>query len=136
MRRLQKDEYKVGTVLKWNNFPDPKKGIEIKPRWFVYLGISSVFSIPIFAYISTTTTKIKDFESGGKRQTHNKIYFSKDNSPFEEDCVLDFDEGYYSIEKEKLEMNSDIEIRGEIDIITLKRIYNGILKSEMYSKKV
>lgn len=133
---MQKNEYKVGTVLKWNNFPDPKRGSEIKPRWFVYLGTSSIFSIPIFAYISTTTTKIKDFGKGGKREVHDKIYFSKDNSPFEEDCVLDFDEGYYSIEKAKLEMNADIEIKGELDKNVLIRIYNGILKSDKYSKKV
>lgn len=91
---MQKHEFQVGTVFKWNNFPDAKFGSEIKSRWFIYLGTSSVFSIPILAYISTTTTKIKDFESGGKRESHDKIKFNNTDFPFEEDCILDIDEGY------------------------------------------
>jgi hypothetical protein len=59
----------------------------------IYIGTSSIFSITIIAYISTATTKIKDFQQGGKRESQDKIYFSKENSPFDEDCVLDFDEG-------------------------------------------
>jgi len=134
--RLQKHEFKVGTVFKWNNFPDPKIGSEIKPRWFIYLGASSIFSNPIISYISTTTTKIKDFDQGGKRESHNKIDFLKGNFPFEEDCVLDLDEGYYPIENSKLEIVEEIEIKGELDKNIMKRIYNGILKSEKYSKRV
>ena len=28
----------IGTIFKWNQFPDPRDNSEIKPRWFIYLG--------------------------------------------------------------------------------------------------
>lgn len=42
----------------------------------------------------------------------------------------------YSIEKSKIEYSVEIEIKGTLDVNMLKRIYNGILKSDKYSKKV
>jgi len=36
----------------------------------------------------------------------------------------------------KLEITADIEIKGELDRIIMKRIYSGILKSNLYSKKI
>lgn len=129
---------KPGTVLKWENFPEPKFKFddEIKPRWFVYLGESPSFLTPHLAYIHTTTTQIAELEKGGRRYAHRYIKFDCSKTPFEKNCILDFDEGYYPFPKEKLENNPDIQTKGELDAITLKTIYNGILQSDFYSLKV
>jgi hypothetical protein len=126
----------VGDVLKWDNFKDIKKGGVIKPRWFIYLGYSSVFLTPIFVHICTTTTKISDFQTGGNRANHNYILFDSNTTPFEQDCILDFDEQPYQYEKPIVENHKDITIKGSLDKNLLKQIYNGLLKSNYYSKKI
>ncbi|OIP34010.1 MAG: hypothetical protein COZ68_05015 [Deltaproteobacteria bacterium CG_4_8_14_3_um_filter_43_13] len=126
---------KPGIVFKWENFPEPKFNNKIKARWFVYLGESPSFLTPHFAYIHTTTAQTDEFEIGGRRHAHQYIKFDCSKTPFEEDCILDFDEGCYPFLKERLERNPDIQIKGELDDITLKRIYNGIRQSDFYSLK-
>ena len=128
---------KPGTVFKWNNFPYPRIGDEIKSRWFVCLGNTGLLSTPIIVHFCTTTTSIRDFKSGGKRSSHRFLLFEKTRYPcFEENCILDFDEPPFSEPLGTLESNKDIEIKGELDNQTLKFIYNGIQMSNHYSPKI
>jgi hypothetical protein len=128
---------KVGTVFKWHNFEDRKdKDSKIKPRWFVYLGKTSKFSLPIYHIICTTTTKLSKFETGGERENHDIIRFNHKTTPFEEDCVLDLNESYYSIEENKFENNNDIELIGELNDNDKRQLYKRILKSDFFSKKI
>jgi hypothetical protein len=123
---------KAGTVIKWNNFPDRIDG-DIKPRWFVYLGCSDSFSKPVLAYICTTTTQKQHYESGGNRSSHDFIYFKKNAFGFEEDCILDLD-SYYTKNKEIIDHNKDIEVKGELSGEIMMQIYNKILNSRHYSR--
>jgi len=124
----------VGTVFRWKDFPEPRSG-EVKARWFIYLGDSGLFSQVLIAYLCTTTTQIHHFKAGGNRSTHDHHLFRKSpDSPFEEDCILDFDERPHALAKSTLENNSDIESKGKLNEQTLRMIYNRILKSRFYSK--
>ncbi len=127
---------RIGTVIKWNNFKDGRKGNIIKPRWFICLGDSGYFSIPFVIHVSTTTTQISDFQQGGKRYFHAYKLFIASNTPFEVDCVLDFDEPPFSYSKETVDNNPDIEIKGVLDDNNLRSIYNNLLKSKSYSRKI
>lgn len=128
---------KPGTVFKWNNFPYPRIGDQIKARWFVCLGNTGLLSDPIIVHLCTTTTSLNDFKSGGKRSSHRFLLFEKIRYPcFEEDCILDFDEPSFSESLKSLETNKDIEIKGELDNQTLKSIYNGISVSKYYSPQI
>jgi hypothetical protein len=120
-------------VFRWNNFPEPRFGTEKKARWFIYLGESGPFFKPTIAYISTTTTNINEFKKGGSLQSHDYCVFSAKTSPFEEDCILDYDNQPYSPLREKLLNNADIEIKGKFDTNTMKMIYNRLIKSSAIS---
>ena len=127
---------RVGTVIKWNDFKDGRKGGDTKSRWFIYLGDSGYFSVQLLIYICTTTTNESDFQKGGKRENHSYKRFLASNTPFDEDCILDFDESPFSYTKEIFERNPDIEEKGFLDNNTLISVYKGILKSKAYSKKI
>jgi hypothetical protein len=128
---------KPGDVFKWENFPEPQFGPEIKSRWFIYLGhTTTLFEQPILAHICTTTTNIDDFKNGGKRFSHRYFCFQKGKYPFEQECVLDFDEAPYNYKKEDLESYKDIKICGTLDMATLRMIYEGIYSSRVYSPKI
>ena len=128
---------KPGTVFKWNKFPTPKLGGELKSRWFIYLGDTGILSKPILAHFSTTTTSVYDFKSGGNRVSHRYFSLKKTKYPFfDEDCILDYDEVPYSEQKRILEINTDIEVKGHLDREGLRSIYNGILRSQFYSPKI
>jgi len=87
---------KPGTVFWWKNFPFPKFGGEIKPRWFICLGDTGSLCIPVSLHFCTTTTAIEDFKPGGKRGSHRVFRFEKKRYPyFSEDCILDFYEEPY-----------------------------------------
>ena len=128
---------KPGAVFRWKEFPYPKYGGEIKARWFIYLGDTGLLSAPVIAHICTTTTSLDDFGPRRKRASHRHLLLKKTRYPFfYEDCILDFDEGPYPVEKKSLENNPDIEIKGELDQECLKTIYYGIWKSSFYSPKI
>jgi len=128
---------KPGDVFLWKDFPFPQKGGEFKRRWFIYLGDSGIFSKPIFAFICTTTTQLEDFKKGGRRAGHRNCVFKKGQFPFEEECLLDFDElPYIDFTKEDLEKNPDIEVRGRLDASKMREIYEGIYFSRVYSPKI
>lgn len=123
----------VGTVFRWKDFPERRSG-EVKARWFIYLGDSGLFSQVLIAYLCTTTTQIQHFTKGGNRSSHDHHLFQKSpRSPFDEDCILDFDERPYPVPKSVLENNPSIEEKGRLDEQTLRMIYNRLLRSTMYS---
>jgi hypothetical protein len=71
------------------------------------------------------------------RASHRYLLLKKTKYPFfDEDCILDFDEASYPVEKKSLENNPDIEFKGELDKECLKTIYYGIWKSNYYSPKI
>jgi hypothetical protein len=128
---------KPGTVFKWNRFPYPKYGGEIKARWFIYLGDTGLLLTPIIAHLCTTTTSLEDFEPGGKRASHRSFLIKKTRYPFfDEDCILDYDEEPYAVDKNSLQENATIETKGKLDRECLKTIYRGILASNHYSRKI
>jgi hypothetical protein len=124
-----------GDVFRWINFPHPKYGGGIKPRWFIYLGDTNPILEPNLVYICTTTTNIQDFQKGGRREFHCHFIFKKGKHPFDEECLVDFDEDFDAFPKGDLEGNPDIEPKGPLDVRTLRVIYEGILVSERYSRK-
>ena len=93
---------KPGTVFKWYNFSLQRFSGHTKTRWFIYLGESGPFDTPIHAYLVTTTTQIE-----GKNDC---LFFEVGNSPFDENCILNFNEPCYPMLKERLEDNDDIDI--------------------------
>ena len=128
---------KPGAVFRWKEFPYPKYAGKIKARWFIYLGDTGLLSAHVIAHICTTTTSLDDFGPRRKRASHRHLLLKKTRYPFfDEDCILDFDEWPYSVEKKSLENNPDIEIKGELDQECLKTIYYGIWKSSFYSPKI
>ena len=122
-------ELKVGAVFRWDNFSDQRYGPKQKPRWFIYLGESDRFSQVLIAYICTTTTQKQKFQAGGPRSSRDYYEFKAENSPFDEDCIIDFDEPPYSKEKEKLENNPNIMPKGYLSEDIMRMIYNRLLKS-------
>lgn len=127
---------KAGIVIKWNNFPHPRYGKEIKARWFICLGDSGILAEPVFIYLCTTTTNVVDFKPGGKRERHTTCQFKATSTPFEEDCLLDIDEGPYPILQSQIANNMDIEIKGELNEQNMRMIYHHVVRSSRFSKIV
>ncbi len=125
-------ELKVGTVFIWKNFPFPRHG-EVKNRYFIYLGDSSSLLTPtisasVITYISTTTTPKIDL----KYEIKDYYYFNANESPFDKDCIMYFDQFsfYNNVPKSFLENSENIQIKGKLKTNVLKEIYNKILKSK------
>ncbi len=126
----------IGTLLRWDHFPAPKYGTEIKPRWFIYLGETGSFAQIAYVYLATTTTQLDHFQPGGTRAGHIHFKFEKRQfGMFDEDCIIDFDEKPYSIEKDNLlKYQANIVEKGMINELTLRMIYNRFLQSGLLSK--
>lgn len=126
---------KVGDVIRWNDFPYQRAG-EIKPRWFIYLGRSSIISTPTYLCFCTTTTQLQHFNSGGDRSHHAIKRFDVRQFPmFEENCILDYDEDIYDLPEDKFIMcKANIDIKGSLDSDTMRNIYKQFLKSDVCSK--
>ena len=127
---------KPGMVFRWDDFPYPKLDSKIKARWFIYLGDTGPFSTHILVHLCTTTTKIKDFQLGGNRASHKHLVLNAEDTPFEEDCLIDFNVGPDSFPKQEVEGNPKIQVKGELQTTIIRDIYNGILGSRFYSKQV
>ena len=126
--------FEPGAVFRWVDFPHPRHNPEDrKPRWFIFLGRSDVLSQPVYAHFCTTTTQFRHFEPGGSRSKHDVIKFSKESSPFGEDCILDCDEAPYTTALDRLENEGNIEIAGRLPEQTLRQIYSRLLRSDGYS---
>jgi hypothetical protein len=125
-----------GDVFRWKDFPYPKIGSEVKPRWFIYLGHTNIFLDPVRVHLCTTTTNKQDFQKGGKRESHKHFLFEKGKHPFEEECLVDFNEDPDAFPKKDLENNPDVEPKGSLDARTLRIIYEGIYQSRRYSRRI
>jgi len=120
----------IGTVFKWNNFASNIRG-NPKPRWFIYLGETIVKNIngeiiQTIVHICTTTTQLQYYEQGGKRSKHKKHIFQKENTPFEDKCVLDCEMPIHSEDKALIESkieSKEIEIKDKLGVIQMKLIY-------------
>ena len=119
---------KVGTVIRWVEYPRPQYGGEIKPRWFVYVGRTSLVSDPVNFYLPTTTTNPANLGS-------NYVEFKKEKyTVFEDDCYINLDERPYIIPEGKIIDDPDIEImQNTLDNETMKKIYKCILNSDKYA---
>ena len=121
----------VGTVFRWDKFPLPRHGSEIKARWFIYVGSSGPFAQIHVLYLCTTTTQLQNFQAFGDRQSHSYFTFETNQFPmFDQDCVIDFDEKPYLVNPSKLIAHQkDIFIKGKLGEQTLRMIYNRLLRS-------
>jgi len=110
----------------------PKYGGGIKPRWFICLGFTDQFAQVSSIYLSTTTTQIEHFRQHGQRGGHAHFLFrAEEIQVFEQDCIIDFFERPYSIDKTKIDEHSgDIEIKGSLDEQRMRMIYNKYLVSK------
>lgn len=126
----------AGTVFRWNNFPDPRYGTEIKARWFICLGDSGPFAVTITVYLCTTTTQIEKYQAGGPRHGHDHHVLKASPQLFDADCVIDFEEAPYAKAEQEILGNPDIEIKGRLDEQTLRMIWNRIVRSDRYSLKI
>ncbi|MBU0767548.1 MAG: hypothetical protein ABIJ25_05525 [Pseudomonadota bacterium] len=127
----------VGDVIRWDRFPYPRTG-EIKPRWFIYLGRTTVFSTPVFAYLCTTTTNIEEFETGGARCNHASRRFEARLFPaFAQDCILDFDEEIHTVTEDILEgCRKQIDVKGHLAVDTMRNIYKQFFRPGVVSRAV
>ncbi len=127
----------VGDVIRWDGFKYPRDG-DIKARWFIYLGRSSLLSSPIFSYLCTTTTQLQHFGQGNSRANHVFRRFTCQQHPvFDQDCILDFTEELYDIPTEKLdECQRLIEIKGRLGEEDMRNAYNQFLKVGTVSPRV
>jgi len=111
----------AGKVIRWINFRERQYGGKIKPRWFVCLGntrVSGAYPEKIYYFHSITRTR---------RVGIRHISFNLSKYPFlTESSYLYFNEGKYSYTEQDI-ANKDISIKGEMDKLDLKIIYDGIL---------
>lgn len=128
----------VGTVFRWNNFPDNRYGDGEKARWFICVGFTGIYSQTALIYSYTTTTQLHNFEPGGKRDKNVYFIFKACEHPcFEQDCAIDFNESPYSIERAKLDRySSDIDNKGTLREETMRMIYNKTIASRYTSLMV
>lgn len=118
---------KVGTIFKWNNFPYPQFGSRKKLRWFIYLGDSGPFFEPVRSYLHTTTTTLMPSEPCF-------FFDAKKCDFFEQDCRLYYNEKPYTFNKSELQNNRDVEIVDRLSEGIMKILYEGIRKSNKYTK--
>lgn len=130
-------QFTVGDVIRWDRFPYPKSG-EIKARWFIYLGRTSAFSTPVFAYLCTTTTQNAEFEPGAARGNHACRRFEARLFPaFEQDCIVDFDEEIHTVTQGALDScQEQIVLKGRLDNDTMRNIYKQFSRPGVVSKAV
>ncbi len=92
--------------------------------------------MPVIAYLPTTTTQLRHFESGGQFCNHSHHKFCAGASCFDEDCIIDFDTGPYMLNKSELIGNPNIVIKGKLATGELQLIYARMLRSMGYSRRI
>ncbi len=122
---------KTGTVFKWKNYPKPAEG-DVKDRWFVYFGTSSILSDSLNAFLFTTTGQTELYKPGNSRERHkNIVNFKAGEFGFDTDCILDtfyFQDNWTLNEFE--EYGNDFNIKEKVSNEKLKVIYEKILKED------
>ena len=79
-------EYKVGQVYKMKK-PFTSTGTDAKERYFICLGKSSVFDMPIYLFTCTTTTKKESYR--GKEKVCIEFEYSEEL--FTQPCLICLD---------------------------------------------
>jgi len=126
-----------GDIFRWSNFPDPKYNTDdIKPRWFVYLGDTGKLRTPVIVYLLTATTNLASTEPGGVKHGHSVCRYHPNSSPFDLECIIDVDEGAYTVDPGTLAGNPDIEIKGSLTEQQMRELYNKLVRSQHYNKFV
>ncbi len=128
----------VGSVIRWDRFPHPRHGEEVKARWFIYLGCTPPVITPITLYFCTTTTQIEKFERGGSRDSHPCKRFPIRQFPiFEQDCILDYDEDLHPMSRDAYDRcRGNIEVKGRLDENTMRNIYKQYLRPGVVSPRM
>lgn len=115
----------VGQIIRWRNFRFPQFGGQEKPRWFICVGHTNKIIPPVLFYLHSTTRTEK---------AEPRFSFSKDTySCFTHDCYLYFNEKPYPCSGEELRSNRSIGAFGNLDNDDMKKIYEGIRVSRVYS---
>ncbi|MHB8279215.1 MAG: hypothetical protein ACYDIA_16415 [Candidatus Humimicrobiaceae bacterium] len=127
----------IGDVFRWNDYPKQKDG-EIKSRWFIYLGLSSILASPQNVFLLPATGRTDLYENGGKRQNHKNIMkFLIGDCGFGDNTIVDlyFFENNWTL-KEFNNYINNITIKGSVPNDRLKILYFLILASKYYIQKI
>jgi hypothetical protein len=119
---------KTGQIIYWSDFPLQTDG-NLKGRYFLYLGISSIFDTPILVNLITTTSQIHYYKSGAKREKAVVFFINRNKySFFTTDCLIDFNLGYQTVNQDTL-MTANIEVKGEFSLEDLTVIFNKLIRA-------
>jgi len=127
-----------GDVVRWINYPFQKDGPP-KPRWLICLGTMKTFGQESQLFLSTTTTQLSYYESGGKREKNPKAIIKRSALPFfESDCIIDFliDEPRPFFESLIIKNHPNIEFKGKIPNEPMREIFNSLVRSGVVNKKI
>ena len=126
----------AGDVFVWRRFPDVRDvGSRIKDRWFICLGFTTQIAPPVFVFLSTTTTQTRHYDRGGSRAGNIVLRFAAGEFGFPEDCLVDLSEPPYDYDIQLLAAD-DISVEGRLDQNHLRRLYDCVLKSRVFPRKV
>lgn len=129
---------KPGDVLRWENCPFFNE-VEQKTRWLVCIGTYSMLGKVQEIFISTTTTKVAEYQPGNPRAKH--LFFRinrKKYAFFTHDCLIDLSlNPIESVYPETIETNkAKWQIAGEIDKNDIKEIFNLLVRAESVPPKI
>ncbi|MHB8281059.1 MAG: hypothetical protein ACYDIA_25995 [Candidatus Humimicrobiaceae bacterium] len=128
---------KIGDVFRWSDYPKQKDG-NLKARWFVYLGLSSILSNPQNVFLLPATSQTDLYKSGCRRQNHKNIMkFANGDCGFEEETIVDlnFFENNWVL-KEFNNYIDNMTTKGSIPNNQLKQIYDLVLNSSEYIERI
>lgn len=121
--------YEVGDVLYWRNNAFQADG-NIKSRYFIYLGNTSLYTFQINIYTVTTTSLTGYYQAGGSRCRYLHIKIPAGSFGLPKDSIVDVDSNYMPFyQNSVMDAASDIEVVGKLDNETLRAIYRLIAES-------
>lgn len=126
----------IGSVFRWDEYPKQREG-ELKVRWFIYLGLSSILSEPQNVFLLPSTTQLELYGRGKRRQNHKKIkIFGKGYCGFEKKSIVDiyFFENNWPLQ----EFNSfkrKMIVRGRLPNDDLKQLYE-LISTDYYIERI
>jgi hypothetical protein len=124
----------AGEVFYWVDFPLQNDG-ELKNRYFLYLGHSSIVDTPIVVNLITTTTQLDYYKQGGRRANNHVFHVDKGKYPFfSMDCLLDLSIGYQHTCQSVLD-NAQTNVLGKLEYHDLSMIFNKLVDAESVPPK-
>jgi len=121
----------IGSVFRWDEYPKQRDG-ELKARWFIYLGLSSILSEPQNVFLLPSTTQIRLYKKGERRQNHKNIMeFEQGNCGFEKKSIIDtyFFENNWTLPEFNIHRNNMV-VKGKVPNEDLRQLYGLILKDD------